>query len=261
MSTANGIDKEFELPHASVARILKSKLPEGVSVSREAKQAFSKSAGIFILYLTAASNEFCKDSKRQTLSAKDILEALRSLDFGDFIEPLEVALDDLRESSNSRKKPKLSHPDPEGSPVAPSEAKDTPKYDETSAEGMEVETGKDKSVSEDKVVPKEKQDDLVEKQDDLVEKQDDLVEKQDDLVEKQDDLVEKQDGLVEKQDEISDKKDTAGVDKVDVSGGNGVSSTEEPEGRSSGVGGEEGVSSSGAGEKSDVSSSVGGVAT
>uniref|UniRef100_A0A7S2RPE1 Transcription factor CBF/NF-Y/archaeal histone domain-containing protein n=1 Tax=Mucochytrium quahogii TaxID=96639 RepID=A0A7S2RPE1_9STRA len=93
MSTANGIDKEFELPHASVARILKSKLPEGVSVSREAKQAFSKSAGIFILYLTAASNEFCKDSKRQTLSAKDILEALRSLDFGDFIEPLEVALD------------------------------------------------------------------------------------------------------------------------------------------------------------------------
>mmetsp|Transcript_17377 Transcript_17377/g.27119 ORF Transcript_17377/g.27119 Transcript_17377/m.27119 type:complete len:99 (+) Transcript_17377:316-612(+) len=98
---------------------------------------------------------------------------------------------------------------------------------------MEVETGKDKSVSEDKVVPKEKQDDL----------------------------VEKQDGLVEKQDEISDKKDTAGVDKVDVSGGNGVSSTEEPEGRSSGVGGEEGVSSSGAGEKSDVSSSVGGVAT
>jgi len=233
MSTANGIDKEFELPHASVARILKSKLPEGVSVSREAKQAFSKSAGIFILYLTAASNEFCKDSKRQTLSAKDILEALRSLDFGDFIEPLEVALDDLRESSNSRKKPKLSHPDPEGSPVAPSEAKDTPKYDETSAEGMEVETGKDKSVSEDKVVPKEKQDDL----------------------------VEKQDGLVEKQDEISDKKDTAGVDKVDVSGGNGVSSTEEPEGRSSGVGGEEGVSSSGAGEKSDVSSSVGGVAT
>ncbi len=45
---------DFELPLTAVVRILKRKLPEGVAVSKEAKVAFAKSAGIFILYLTAA---------------------------------------------------------------------------------------------------------------------------------------------------------------------------------------------------------------
>ena len=45
---------DFELPQASITRIIKAQLPEQVQVSKEAKQAFSKSAGIFILYLTAA---------------------------------------------------------------------------------------------------------------------------------------------------------------------------------------------------------------
>lgn len=51
---ASGIEKEFELPQASVGRILKRKLPEGVTVSKEAKQAFAKAGGIFVLYLTHA---------------------------------------------------------------------------------------------------------------------------------------------------------------------------------------------------------------
>jgi hypothetical protein len=45
---------DFELPLTAVVRILKRKLPEGVAVSKEAKVAFAKSAGMFILYMTAA---------------------------------------------------------------------------------------------------------------------------------------------------------------------------------------------------------------
>jgi hypothetical protein len=45
---------DFELPLTAVVRILKRKLPEGVAVSKEAKVAFAKSAGMFILYITAA---------------------------------------------------------------------------------------------------------------------------------------------------------------------------------------------------------------
>ncbi len=45
---------DFELPLTAVVRILKRKLPDGVAVSKEAKVAFAKSAGLFILYLTAA---------------------------------------------------------------------------------------------------------------------------------------------------------------------------------------------------------------
>jgi DNA polymerase epsilon subunit 3 len=81
------------LPQASITRIIKAKLPDSVQVSKEAKQAFSKSAGIFILYLTAAANDFCKVSKRQTISAQDVLTALEELDFGDFVEPLKECLE------------------------------------------------------------------------------------------------------------------------------------------------------------------------
>ena len=45
---------DYELPQASINRIIKNKLPDTANVGKEAKTAFSKAAGIFILYLTAA---------------------------------------------------------------------------------------------------------------------------------------------------------------------------------------------------------------
>jgi DNA polymerase epsilon subunit 3 len=46
--------KAFELPQASINRITKAKLPPGVSVTKDARYAISKAAGIFVLYVTAA---------------------------------------------------------------------------------------------------------------------------------------------------------------------------------------------------------------
>ncbi|GBG32938.1 Nuclear transcription factor Y subunit B [Hondaea fermentalgiana] len=91
-ANSTGIEKEFELPQASVGRILKRKLPEGVTVSKEARLAFAKAGGIFILYLTHASNTFCRNDRRQTVSARDVFDGLRCIQFEDFIEPLEKSL-------------------------------------------------------------------------------------------------------------------------------------------------------------------------
>lgn len=46
-------EKDFDIPHASVVRILKSSLPPSVQITKEAKIAFAKAAGIFVLYLTS----------------------------------------------------------------------------------------------------------------------------------------------------------------------------------------------------------------
>lgn len=43
----------FELPAATVQRIIKSALPEGVQVGKDAKAAFCKAASIFVYYITA----------------------------------------------------------------------------------------------------------------------------------------------------------------------------------------------------------------
>lgn len=72
-------ERDFDIPHASVVRILKSNLPPGVQLSKESRMAFAKSAGIFVMYLTAVANDFCRENKRQTLSASDVFDALREI--------------------------------------------------------------------------------------------------------------------------------------------------------------------------------------
>ena len=46
--------------------------PDNIQVTKEAKQAFAKAAGIFIVYLTTCANDICKDKKKQTVTAQDI---------------------------------------------------------------------------------------------------------------------------------------------------------------------------------------------
>ena len=48
-------------------------LPESAQIGKDAKAAFARSAGIFILYLTACANDFYKDAKRDTISATDVM--------------------------------------------------------------------------------------------------------------------------------------------------------------------------------------------
>ena len=48
----NPVPEEMSLPSAAIQRIIKSKLPEGVMIGKEAKVAFSKASSIFILYVT-----------------------------------------------------------------------------------------------------------------------------------------------------------------------------------------------------------------
>ncbi|KAK7232217.1 DNA-directed DNA polymerase [Aureococcus anophagefferens] len=59
---------DFEPPAACINRIVKAALPDSTQVTREAKTAFAKAAGIFIIYLTTCANDVCKDKKRQTVS-------------------------------------------------------------------------------------------------------------------------------------------------------------------------------------------------
>ena len=64
-----------------------------VPLLQDALLAFSESAKIFITYITAAANDACKDSARQTLSEADVLTALEELDFGELLPPLKASLE------------------------------------------------------------------------------------------------------------------------------------------------------------------------
>ncbi len=47
-------------------------------------------------YLTACANDFCREAKRQTISAQDVMQAIKELEFGELEEPLKEYLDMVR---------------------------------------------------------------------------------------------------------------------------------------------------------------------
>jgi DNA polymerase epsilon subunit 3 len=83
---------EFEPPQACVSRIIKNVLPDNVQITKDARAAFTRAAGIFIFYLTHCANDFSKENKRQTIYTQDVLQALKELDFGEFEPVLEEFL-------------------------------------------------------------------------------------------------------------------------------------------------------------------------
>ena len=95
---------DFEPPAACVMRIVKSAIPDNIQVTKEAKQAFAKAAGIFIVYLTTCANDICKDKKKQTVTAQDILAACGELELDDVKPQLEEFLAALRAHESGKRK-------------------------------------------------------------------------------------------------------------------------------------------------------------
>jgi len=98
---------EFEPPLAAVGRVIKTVLPNNVMLTKDARAALSRAAGIFIFYLTHCANDFSRESKRSTIFAQDIKHALRELDFEDFEAPLEEFLELYRKAQKDAAEGKL----------------------------------------------------------------------------------------------------------------------------------------------------------
>ncbi|KAJ9177925.1 hypothetical protein P3X46_009853 [Hevea brasiliensis] len=97
-----------ELPKAIVRRVVKDKLSHcstdgDLNVHKDALLAFSESARIFIHYLSATANDICKESKRQTINANDVLKALEEIEFPEFVGPLKASLDEFKQKNVGKK--------------------------------------------------------------------------------------------------------------------------------------------------------------
>ncbi|GMH56690.1 hypothetical protein TrST_g10871 [Triparma strigata] len=73
---------EFEPPPHCIRKILKQSLPDHATVSKEANAAFTRAAGIFILYLSSCANDLARDHSRTTVSSQDVLDAVVELELG-----------------------------------------------------------------------------------------------------------------------------------------------------------------------------------
>eukprot|EP00586_Coscinodiscus_wailesii_P012059 CAMPEP_0172496018 /NCGR_PEP_ID=MMETSP1066-20121228/79960_1 /TAXON_ID=671091 /ORGANISM="Coscinodiscus wailesii, Strain CCMP2513" /LENGTH=187 /DNA_ID=CAMNT_0013268069 /DNA_START=6 /DNA_END=569 /DNA_ORIENTATION=+ len=97
---------EFEPPLACVRRLLKSSLPSTTNVGKDASSAFARACGIFVIYITTCANDFARENKRQTITANDVLAAVKELDFDEFTPELTKFLERHRADEKTKKEAK-----------------------------------------------------------------------------------------------------------------------------------------------------------
>lgn len=85
--------EDLNLPNAVITRIIKDSLPEGVAIAKEARSAIAKAASVFILFTTSSANNLAQKNKKKTVSAQDVFNALKEMEFDKFIEPLQESLE------------------------------------------------------------------------------------------------------------------------------------------------------------------------
>lgn len=79
---------DFKMPEKIVTKLLKEALPEDVVLSKEAKNAACRFAGIFLIQLSMTSAEKAGDSGRDRLDSSDVLLAMAELGLSEFVPQL-----------------------------------------------------------------------------------------------------------------------------------------------------------------------------
>lgn len=86
------------LPMNNISRLLKCALPDNAKVSQDAKETMQECASELVQFLTSEAMDRCIADKRKTINGEDLLWALQSLGFDNFLEPLKVYLTMYREA-------------------------------------------------------------------------------------------------------------------------------------------------------------------
>ncbi|XP_060535951.1 nuclear transcription factor Y subunit beta [Cylas formicarius] len=95
------------LPIANVAKIMKKAIPENGKVNskiaKDARECVQECVSEFISFITSEASDRCHMEKRKTINGEDILFAMSTLGFDNYVEPLKLYLQKYREAVKSDK--------------------------------------------------------------------------------------------------------------------------------------------------------------
>lgn len=89
------------LPIANISRIMKCALPDNAKIAKDAKETVQECVSEFVMFVTSEASDRCQQEKRKTINGEDLLWAMQSLGFDNYIEPLRIYLSKYRESTKS----------------------------------------------------------------------------------------------------------------------------------------------------------------
>ncbi|XP_073105639.1 LOW QUALITY PROTEIN: nuclear transcription factor Y subunit B-3-like [Elaeis guineensis] len=90
------------LPIANVSRIMKKALPANAKISKDAKETVQECVSEFISFITGEASDKCQREKRKTINGDDLLWAMTTLGFEEYVEPLKVYLHKFREMEGEK---------------------------------------------------------------------------------------------------------------------------------------------------------------
>ncbi|KAA8547019.1 hypothetical protein F0562_003448 [Nyssa sinensis] len=98
-TTTNSNNKEQDrfLPIANVGRIMKKVIPGNGKISKDAKETVQECVSEFISFVTGEASDKCQREKRKTINGDDIIWAITTLGFEDYVKPLKQYLIKYRE--------------------------------------------------------------------------------------------------------------------------------------------------------------------
>ncbi|XP_076885953.1 nuclear transcription factor Y subunit B-8-like [Bidens hawaiensis] len=92
--SSNVREQDRFLPIANISRIMKKGLPANGKIAKETVQ---ECVSEFISFVTSEASDKCQREKRKTVNGDDLLWAMATLGFEDYIEPLKSYLNRYRE--------------------------------------------------------------------------------------------------------------------------------------------------------------------
>lgn len=93
----NNKEQDRFLPIANVGRIMKKVIPGNGKISKDAKETVQECVSEFISFVTGEASDKCQREKRKTINGDDIIWAITTLGFEDYVAPLKLYLSKYRD--------------------------------------------------------------------------------------------------------------------------------------------------------------------
>ncbi|KAK4484457.1 hypothetical protein RD792_007040 [Penstemon davidsonii] len=101
-SNASSREQDRFLPIANVSGIMKKARPANAKISKDAKETVQEGVAEGISFVTGEASDKCQREKRKTINGDDLLWAMTTLGFEEYVEPLKVYLAKYREMEGEK---------------------------------------------------------------------------------------------------------------------------------------------------------------
>lgn len=88
---------------ANITKIMKKAIPDNGKVAKDARECVQECVSEFISFITSEASDRCHQEKRKTINGEDILFAMCTLGFDNYIDPLKLYLQKYRDCTKTEK--------------------------------------------------------------------------------------------------------------------------------------------------------------